>query len=237
MRRKNKEDIEKIENMLRSVKPPELADKEIERYKSDSKRVLMKKFSDITLQRDRRHVLRVKLAYGLATFALVLTLFSFMYVKPYLIRVATARIINEQLRVNIALKDVIVKNGVGIVIYNYQEVVVNTSSKKTEVFKPVEYEPSDKERERAIEIIRNSKESKDFVAKEGEAPQDISKNDVVSIEGLMFPNSGKKLVEVHLAYTPTNYLPRSPLRQLQDSQSPLMAAKFTVDIEKGEIQP
>ncbi len=237
MRKKNKKDIEKMENMLRSIKPPELADEEIESYKEDFNRVLLEKFSDVTLQRDRRRVLRVKLAYGLAIFALVFTLFSFMYVKPYLIRVATARIINEQLNLNVALKDVIVKDGVGIVIYNYQEVVVNTSSEKTEVFKPIEYEPSDKEREQAIKLVRNSKEAKYFVAKEGEAPQDISKNDVVSIEGLMFTNSGKKLVEVHLAYTPTNYLPRSPLRQLQDSQSPLMAAKFTVDIEKGEIQP
>ena len=229
MRRKNKEDTEKIENMLRSVKPSELADEEIESYKEDFNRVLLEKFSDITLQRDRRRVLRVKLAYGLAIFALVFTLFSFMYVKPYLIRVATARIINEQLRVNIALKDVIVKDGVGIVIYNYQEVVVNVSSEKVEVSQPIEYEPSDKEREQAIEIVRSSKEAKYFVAKEGEAPQDISKNDVVSIEGLMFPNSGKKLVEVSLAYTPTNYHPGSLL--------PLMTAKFTVDIEKEEIQP
>ena len=237
MRKKNKKDIEKIENMLRSIKPPELADKEIERYKEDFNRVLLEKFSDIALQRNRRHVLRVKLAYGLATFALVLTLFSFMCVKPYLIRVATARIINEQLKLNVALKDVIVKDGVGIVIYNYQEVVVNVSSKKVEVSQPIEYEPSDKEREQAIEIIRNSEEAKYFVAKKGETPQDISKNDVVSIEGLMFPNSGKKLVEVHLAYTPTNYHPGSPLHQLRDSQSLLMTAKFTVDIEKGEVKP
>ncbi len=229
MRKKNKKDIEKIENMFRSVKPPELTDEEIESYKEDFNRVLLEKFSDITLQRDRRRVLRVKLAYGLAIFALVLTLFSFMYVKPYLIRVATARIINEQLRINIALKDVIVKDGVGIVIYNYQEVVVNVPSETVEIFQPVEYEPSDKERERAIEIIRNSKESKDFVAKEGEAPQDISKNDVVSIEGLMFPNSGKKLVEVYITYTPERYPPNAMLS--------MTTAKFTVDIEKGEIQP
>jgi len=238
MKRKNKEDTEKIENMLRSVKPPELADEEIESYKEDFNRVLLEKFSDITLQRDRRRVLRVKLAYGLAIFALVFTLFSFMYVKPYLIRVATARIINEQLRVNIALKDVIVKDGVGIVIYNYQEVVVNVSSEKVEVSQPIEYEPSDKEREQAIEIVRGSKEAKYFVAKEGEAPQDISKNDVVSVEGLMFPNSGKKLVEVSLAYTPTSYHLGSRLPpSIPGSQPPLMTAKFTVDIEKGEIQP
>lgn len=229
MKRKNKEDTEKIENMLRSVKPPELADEEIESYKEDFNRVLLGKFSDITFQRDRRRVLRVKLAYGLAIFALVFTLFSFMYVKPYLIRVATARIINEQLRVNIALKDVIVKDGVGIVIYNYQEVVVNVSSEKVEVSQPIEYEPSDKESEQAIEIVRNSKEAKYFVAKEGEAPQDISMNDVVEVTGLLFPNSGKKLAEVRLVYTPTNYH--------QGQRSPLMTAKFTVDIEKGEIQP
>lgn len=229
MRRENKKDIEKIENMLRSVKPPELADEEIESYKEDFNRVLLEKFSDITLQRDRRRVLKVKLAYGLAIFALVFTLFSFMYVKPYLIRVATARIINEQLRVNIALKDVIAKDGVGIVIYNYQEVVVNVSSEKVEVSQPIEYEPSDKEREQAIEIVRSSKEAKYFVAKEGEAPQDISKNDVVSVEGLIFPNSGKKWVEVCITYTPKGYPPNAMLS--------MTTAKFTVDIEKGEIQP
>ncbi len=215
--------------MLRNVKPPELSDKEIKRYKSDSKRVLMKRFPDVTLQRDRKHVLRVKFAYGLVAFALVLTLFSFMYVKPYLIKVATARIISKQLKLNVALKDVIVKNGVGIVIYNYQEVVVNVSSKKVKVSQPIEYEPSNKEREQAVELVRNSKEAKHFVAKKGEAPQDISKNDVVSIKGLMFANSGKKLVEVCLAYTPATYH--------SGSQSPLKTAKFTVDIEKGEIQP
>ncbi|NCO28972.1 MAG: hypothetical protein GW894_07020, partial [Caldiserica bacterium] len=84
MKRKNKEDTEKIENMLRSVKPSELADEEIESYKEDFNRVLQEEFSKVTVQRDRRRVLRVKLAYGLAIFALVLTLFSFMYVKPYL---------------------------------------------------------------------------------------------------------------------------------------------------------
>jgi len=237
MRKKNKKDIEKIENILRSVKPPELADKEIESYKEDFNRVLLEKFSDITLQRNRRRALKMKLAYGLAIFAFVLALFSFMYAKPYLIRAATARIINKQFRIIIAPKDVIVKNGVGIIIYNYQEIVVNVSSEKVKVFQPVEYEPSDKEREQAVEIVRDSKEAKHFVAKKTEAPQDISKNDVVSIKGLLFPNSGKKLVEVSLAYTAANHHPGSPLHQLRDLQSSLMTAKFIVDIEKGEIQP
>lgn len=229
MRRKNKEDTEKIENMLKGVKAPELSDKEIESYKSDFNRVLQEEFPNVTADRERRHVLRVKLAYGLATFALIFTLFSFMYVKPYLIRVATARIVDKELKFQVALKDVMVKGGVGIVIYNYQEVVVNVSSETVEIFKPVEYEPSDEEKDHAIEIVRNSKEAKSFVIKEGEAPQDISKNPVLSVEGLMFPNSGRKLVEVSLAYTPTNYHLGSHL--------PLMTAKFTVDIEKGEIQP
>ncbi len=229
MKRKNKEDTEKIENMLRSVKPPELADEEIESYKEDFNRVLLEKFSDITLQRERRHVLRVKLAYGLAIFILVFTLFSFMYVKPYLIRVATARIISEQLKIKVTLKDVITKDGVGIVIYSNEEYVVNLQDEKIQILQPIPYRPSEEEKEKAVEIVRNSKEAKYFVAKEGEAPQDISKNPVLSIEGLMFPNSGKKLVEVSLVYTPTNYH--------QGQQSPLMTVKFTVDIEKGEIQP
>ncbi len=229
MRRKNKEDTEKIENMLKGVKAPELSDKEIESYKSDFNRVLQEEFPNVTADRERRHVLRVKLAYGLATFALIFTLFSFMCVKPYLIRVATARIVDKELKFQVALKDVMVKGGVGIVIYNYQEVVVNVSSETVEIFKPVEYEPSDEEKDHAIEIVRNSKEARYFVVNEEEATQDISKNDVVSVEGLMFPNSGRKLVEVGLAYTPTSYH--------QGQLSPLMTAKFTVDIEKGEIQP
>jgi len=237
MKRKNKEDTEKIENMLRSVKPPELANEEIESYKEDFNRVLQEEFSKVTVQREKKHVLKVKLTYGFAIFLLVFSLFSLMYIRPYLIKVATAKIINEQLKIKVALKDVIVKDGVGIVIYNYQEVVVNVSSEKVEVSQPVEYEPSEKERGQAIEIVRSSKEAKYFVAKEGEAPQDISKNDVVSVEGLIFPNSGKKLVEVSLAYTPTSYYYDSQLPSIPGSQPPLMTVKFTVDIEKGEIQP
>jgi len=229
MRRKNKEDTEKIENMLKSVKAPELSDKEIESYKSDFNRVLQEEFPNVTADRERRHVLRVKLAYGLAIFILVFTLSSFMYVKPYLIRVATARTISEQLKIKVALKDVITKDGVGIVIYNYQEITVNVLDEKVEIFQPIEYEPSDKEKEKAIEIVRNSKEAKDFIWNVGAPSQDISKNDVVSIKGSLFPNSGKKLIEVSLAYTPTSYHPSSLL--------PLMTAKFLVDIEKGEIQP
>lgn len=236
MRRKNKEDTEKIENMLKSVKAPKLSDKEIESYKSDFNRVLQEEFPNVTADRERRHVLRVKLAYGLAIFILVFTLFSFMYVKPYLIRVATARTISEQLKIKVALKDIITKDGVGIVIYNYKEITVNVLDEKVEIFQPIEYEPSDKEKEKAVEIVRNSKETKSFVAKEGEKPQDISMNDVVEVTGLLFPNSGKKLLEVSLAYTPTSW-EYSPLPSNPHSQAPLMTAKFLVDIEKGEIQP
>ncbi len=229
MERKNKEEIEKTEKMLRSVKPPEITNEEIESYKEDFNRVLLEKYSEITRQRERSHTLRVRLAYGLSVFAVVITLFSFLYVKPYLIKVATARIANEKLQYKVTLKDVIVKDGVGIIIYNCEEITVNTQSKTVEISKPVEYEPSEEEKKRAIEIVRNSKEAKHFVVSEGETPQDISKNDVVSVEGLMFPNSGKKLVVVSLAYTPPNYQ--------EGSLSSLMKAKFTVDIEKGEVQP
>jgi len=45
----------------------------------------------------------------------------------------------------------------------------------------------------------------------------------------MFPNSGKKLVVVSVAYTPSDYQ--------EGSLSSLMQVKFTVDIEKGEVQP
>ena len=229
MGRKNKEEIEKTEEMLRSVKPPEITNEEIEGYKEDFNRVLLEKYPEITRQRERSHALRVRLAYGLSVFAVVITLFSFLYVKPYLIKVATARIINEQLKYKVALKDVIIKDGVGIIIYNCEEITVNTQSKTVEISKPVEYEPSEEEKKRAIEIVRNNKEAKHFVASEGETPQDISENDVVSVEGLLFPNSGKKLLVVSVAYTPPNYQ--------EGSLSFLMKAKFTVDIEKGEVQP
>lgn len=237
MRRKINNEVEKMEKMLKSIKPPELNDKEIEGYKMDFDRIWQEEFTTIALQKERRRILKVKLAFGLSIFTVVFTLFSFIYVKPYLIRVATARIISKQLKIEVALKDVITKDGVGIVIYNYKEVTVDVSSEKVEISQPIEYEPSDKERERAIEIVRNSKEAKYFVAKQGEAPQDISKNDVVSVKGLMFPNSGKKLVEVRLAYTPTNYKRDLNSSSIPHSQLPLMTAKFTVDIEKGEIQP
>jgi len=160
MRRKNKEEIEKTEKMLRSVKPPEITNEEIESYKDDFNRVLLEKYLEITRQRERSHALRVQLAYGLTIFAVVITLFSFLYVKPYLIKVATARIANEKLQYKVNFKDVIVKDGVGIIIYNCEEITVNTQSKTVEISKPVEYEPSEEEKKRAIEIVRNSKEAK-----------------------------------------------------------------------------
>jgi hypothetical protein len=238
MRRKNNEEIEKMETMLKSVKPPELTDEEIESYKGDFNKILQEEFVKVTLQRERRHLLRVKLAYGIGIFVLLVSILSFVYTKPYFVKLATAKIIENKLQYKVALKDVIVKDGVGIVIYNDQEVIVNVSSGSIEFSQPIKYEPSDKEKEEAIEIVRNSKEAKYFVAKEGEAPQDISKNDVVSVEGLMFPSSGKKLVEVRLAYTPTSYQDLPPLHSIPGgSQPPLTTAKFTVDIEKGKIQP
>jgi len=236
MRRKNNEEVEKMEKMLKSIKPPELNDEEIESYKGDFNKILQEEFTKVTLQRERRRVFRVKLVYGLAIFVVLVSILSFLYSKPYFVKVAIAKIIENKLQYKVALKDIIVKDGVGIVIYNYQEFTVNVSSEKVEVSQPVEYEPSDKEKEKAIEIVRNSKEAKYFVASEGSPPQDISKNDVVSIEGLMFPNSGKKLVEVSLAYTPTSYRD-SLLSSIPHSQLPLMTVKFTVDIKKGEIQP
>ena len=229
MGRKNKEEIEKTEVILRSVKPPELSNDEVESYKEDFNRVLLEKYPEITHQRERSHTLRVRLAYGLSVFAVVIALFSFLYVKPYLVKVATAKIANEKLQYKVNLKDVIVKDGIGIIIYNFEEVTVNTQSKTIEIYKPVEFTPSEEEKNRAIEIVRNSQEAKHFVSSEGEATQDISENDVASVEGLLFPNSGKKLLVVSIAYTPQNYPEGSLL--------PLMRANFTVDIEKGEVQP
>ncbi|BAL80185.1 hypothetical protein [Caldisericum exile] len=233
MRNKNNKEIEKMEKMLKSVKPPELIDEEIERYKNEFEQYLQGEFDNVARERERSHHLRVRLAYGIGIFVLLLFILSFVYTKPYFVKLATAKIIENKLQYKVALKDIIVKDGVGIVIYNYKEVTVNVLSGNIEVSKPIEYEPSNEEKEKAIEIVRNSKEAKYFVASEGASPQDISKNEVVSIKGLMFPNSGKKLIEVLLAYTPQNFHP--------DSQPglypPLMTAKFIVDIEKGKIQP
>jgi hypothetical protein len=229
MRRKNKEEIEKTEKMLRSVKPPELSNDEVESYKEEFIRVLLEKYSEITHQREKSHTLRVRLAYGLSVFAVVIALFSFLYVKPYIVKVATANIIKERLQYKVNLKDVIVKDGVGIIIYNCEEVTVNTQSKTVEIYEPVEFTPSEEEKGRAIEIVRNSQEAKHYVPSEGEAPQDISKGEVVFIKGLLFPNSGKKLLVVSIAYTPQNY----PEGQFL----PSAIANFTVDIEKGEVKP
>jgi hypothetical protein len=46
---------------------------------------------------------------------------------------------------------------------------------------------------------------------------------------LLFPNSGKKLLVVSIAYTPQNY-PEGPFL-------PSAIANFAVDIEKGKVQP
>jgi hypothetical protein len=236
MRRKNNEEIEKMEKIIEGVKPPELTDGEIESYKNDFKMLLQEEFAKITLQKERRHASRLKLAYGISIFVVLLSILSFVCIKPYFIKLATARALESKLGYKVSLKDITTKDGVGIVIYNLEEITVNVINENIETNKPILYEPSNEEKEKAIEIVRNSNEAKNFVANEGEAPQNISKNDVMSVKGLLFPNSGKKLVEVCLAYTPISYrhslLPSNP-----HSQAPLMTAKFLVDIEKGEIQP
>jgi len=64
--------------MLRSVKLPEITNEEIESYKDDFNRVLLEKYPEITHQRERSHALRVRLAYGLSVFAVVIALFHFV---------------------------------------------------------------------------------------------------------------------------------------------------------------
>jgi len=227
MRRKNISDLEKMEDFLREFKAPEISDEEIEPYKKEFQRVLQSKFSEITAQRERMHSLRLRLAYGFTVFSLVV-LMAFFFGKPYLIKADIARAIYNNLNIKVQLDRIELKDGVGVVIYNTKEIVVDLSKGSVSVVNPVPYKCTKEEEEKAIEIVKNSKEAKSFVLKEGEAPKDISKNPVVSVEGLMFPTSGVKLIKVQLGYIPLS-------NNHQNAYIPVKSIELFVDITKGKV--
>ncbi len=75
--------------------------------------------------------------------------------------------------------------------------------------------------------MRSSEEAKSFVVKEGEAPEDISENPVILIQGYEFPYSGIKYIEVSLEFAPSTQPPQGWI--------PMSSVKFTVDITKGKV--
>lgn len=231
MRNKNKEEIEKIEKILRSVKLPEVSNEEIEKCKEDFQSILGLEFSKIALQKERKRTLLFRLAYGLSIFLILFSIISIYYLRPLFIKIAIAKDIEEKLQYKVKIEDIITKNGTGIVIYDCEEIVVNVIKGTVEVFKPIEYEPTKEEIEKATEIIRNSKQAKNFIVREGKPPQDISNYNIEYIKGLLFPNSGKKFIEAILGYI----IVENPSNKNQKTQIPLKPIKFVVDLEKEEV--
>jgi hypothetical protein len=228
MRKKN-EEREKIIKLLESVKPPELSDKEIETYKNEFQGIIADKFSDIIAERERKIAKSRKIYYSLTTVSLVVVLLTvgLLIIKPFLNREVVVRIIKNKLSIEVNMEDVLLKNGEGIVINDDREIVVNISNGEYKTYYPEPYEPSQEEKDKAVQIVRSSEEAKSFVIKEGEAPMNISENPIILIQGYKFPHSGIKYVEVSLKFTPSIQPPQGYI--------PMSSVKFTVDIAKGKV--
>jgi hypothetical protein len=229
MRRKNKTEREKVEKILRSIKLQELSDEEIETNKNELQRIIANRFYEITAERDRKRTLKRKIYYSLASVSLIIVLIAvgLLLVKPFLNREAVIKTIKNKLGVEVSIEDVLLKNGEGIVINDNREIVVNISSGEYKTYSPMSYEPSQEEKDKAVQIVKSSEEAKSFVIKEGEAPVNISENPIILIQGYEFPHSGMKYVEVSLKFTPSIQPPQGYI--------PMSSVKFTVDIAKGKV--
>jgi hypothetical protein len=227
--RKREEDREKVRKMLESVKSPELSNKEIENNKNELQRFIADRFHEITAEREKKKIISRKFYYSLASVSLVVVLLvvGLLVIKPFMNREAVVRIIKNKLSIEVNREDILIKNGEGIVINDNREIVVNIASGEYKTYSPVSYEPSLEEKNEAIQIVRNSSEAKSFVIKEGEAPEDVSENPVILVQGLEFPNSGIKYIEVSLKYT--------PLIQPPQGYISMSHVDFTVDIAKGKV--
>jgi hypothetical protein len=229
MRKKN-EEREKIIKLLESVKPPELSDEEIETYKNEFQGIIADKFSDIIAERERKIAKSRKIYYSLASVFLVVVLLAvgLLVIKPFLNREAVVRVIKNKLSIEVNREDILLKNGEGIVINDNREIVVNISNGGYKTYSPVQYEPSQEEKDKAVQIVRSSEEAKSFIIKEGEAPVDVSESPVILVQGFEFPNSGIKYLDVALQYIPKAYYPEGAF-------IPMETVEFTVDIAKGKV--
>lgn len=227
--RKREKDREKIRKMLESVKLPELSNEEIESNKNELQNIISERFNEITDEREDKRIIRRKFYYSLASVSLLIVLLiaGLLVIKPLMNRETVVKIIKNKLSIEVNREDVLIKNGEGIVINNKREIVVNISSGGYKIYSPVPFDPSQEEEDEAIQIVRNSKEAKSFVIKEGEAPEDVSENPVILVKGLEFPNSGIKYIEVSLKYIPSIQLPQGFIS--------MSHVEFTVDIEKGKV--
>jgi len=229
MWREDNKDIEKMEKILKSIHIEDIPSEEIEKYKSEFKAHLNEKFEKVTSQKGRIRVFKMNFAYGIVAVVLILFAFSFVYTRPYFVKLAVAKVIENKLGYKVSLKDIIVNDGVGIVIYNLDEITVDILNKSIETNSPIQYELSNEEKEKAVEIFRNSREAKNFVLNPGTPPQDVSKNDILSVKGLLFPKSNKKLIEViTTAYS-------APEESTQYHRN-VIYVKFLIDIDRGTIQ-
>jgi hypothetical protein len=227
--RKREEDIEKFRKLLESVKLPELNNEEIENNKNELQNIIAERFHKIIAEREKKRIFRRKVYYSFASVSLVIALLvvGLLVIKPLMNKDAVVMIIKNKLSIEVNREDVLLKNGEGIVINDNREIVVNIASGEYKTYSPVSYGPSLEEKDEAVQIVRNSKEAKSFIIKEGEAPVDVSENPVILVQGLEFPNSGIKYIEVSLKYTPLIQPPQGFIS--------MSHIDFTVDIAKGKV--
>jgi hypothetical protein len=233
--RKRKEDREKTMKMLERVKAPELSKEEVETNKKELQSIISDRFYEITAEREKKRSIKRKIYYSFASVSLVVALLAVVLfgVRLFMNREAVVRIIKDNFSIEINREDVLLKGNLfkdeeGIVICGNREIVVDISNGEYKTYLPVKYEPSQEEKDRAVQIVRRSEEAKSFVIKEGEAPVDVSKSPVVLVQGFEFPNSGIKYLDIALEYTPKAYYPKGVF-------IPMETVKFTVDISKGKV--
>jgi len=233
MWREDNKDIEKMEKILKSIHIEDIPSEEIEKYKNEFKAHLNENFEKVTSQKGRIRVFKMNFAYGIVAVVLILFAFSFVYTRPYFVKLAVAKVIENKLGYKVSLKDIIVNDGVGIVIYNLDEITVDVLNKSIETNSPIQYELSNEEKEKAVEIFRNSREAKNFVLNPGTPPQDVSKNDILSVKGLLFPKSNKKLIEV---ITTAYNAPEEGNQSHRNAACVRTYVRFLIDIDRGTIQ-
>ena len=147
MRKKN-EAREKIIKMLESMKAPELSNEEIETNKNELQQIISDRFYEITVEREKKRIVRRRIYYSLTAVSLAIILFTIglFVIKPFMNREAVVRIIRNNLSIEVNRDDVLLKNGEGIVINNDREIVVNISNGVCKTHYPVPYEPSQEEK-------------------------------------------------------------------------------------------
>ncbi len=249
--RRDKMRKEELIRQLKSIKAPEPNEKDSLQAKERLIKKVRTSFPKIIQERRmiimKRRVLALAVVTSIVVVALILST-----VLPAR-RVTSAKqiakdVIAKEMHVTVDDEDMIVEGNIVIVTVNGKEVTVDTKEAKImKISMPEPASLTEEERNRAIEIFRNSPEVKNFpipvmtappengdegnknggfiITDEDEAIEkekyvDLSNATIVSVKGYTFPNGKEKYASIEVQ---SDLLPKG------------YSATFFVDLKKGKI--